>query len=144
MVQFYRGMWKRRSYAPTLPIDLVGKGKQKLEWIDIYQKAFDDIKRIMIKKINLKQPKFAAVLFLDPVTILYEISEFSDQPSARNKQIFNSMWLACYPRPQNIIFDNRNEFKRDFLPLLKDFHITYIATTIKNSQTNDMILAIVY
>ena len=34
------------------------------------------------------------------------------------------------------VFDNGNEFKKDFLPLLKDFAIKPTPTTIKNPQAN--------
>ena len=85
MVQFYRDMWKRRSYVPTLPIDLLGKGNQKIEWIDIYQKAFGDIKRIMNKKINLNYLEFAAVKILDLATSCFKKLEIKDKNSARNR-----------------------------------------------------------
>ena len=51
-------------------------------------------------------------------------------------QIFNNTWLPCYPRPRKVIFDNRNEFKKDFLPLLKEIIIKPTPTTIKNPQAN--------
>ena len=35
-----------------------------------------------------------------------------------------------------IVFDNENEFKKDFLPLLKDFAIKPTPITIKNPQDN--------
>ena len=59
-----------------------------------------------------------------------------DKSSARISQIFNNTWLAQSPRPQKVIFDNGNEFKKDFLPILKDFHIKPTPTTIKNPQAN--------
>ena len=31
-------------------IDLVGKGKKKIEWKNIHQQAFDDIKKVMAKE----------------------------------------------------------------------------------------------
>ena len=74
--------------------------------------------------------------FIDPATGWFEITEIPDKSSARISQIFNSTWLARYPRPQKIIFDNGNEFKKDFLPLLKDFAIKPTPTTIKNPQAN--------
>ena len=35
-----------------------------------------------------------------------------------------------------LVFDNGNEFKKDFLPLLNDFAIKPTSTTIKNPQAN--------
>ena len=77
-----------------------------------------------------------AMTFVDPATGWFEIAEIPDKTSARISQIFNSTWLARYPRPRKVIFDNGNEFKKDFLPLLKDFSIKPTPTTIKNPQAN--------
>ena len=73
---------------------------------------------------------------LDPATGWFEITEIPDKTSARISQIFNSTWLARYPCPRKIIFDNGNEFKNDFLPLLRDFSNKPTPTTIKNPQAN--------
>ena len=43
--------------------------------------------------------------------------------NARISQILNITWLSRYLRPRKVIFDNGNEFKKDFLPLLMDFSI---------------------
>ena len=77
-----------------------------------------------------------AMTFVDPATGWFEIAEIPDKTSARISQIFNSTWLARYPRPRKVIFDNGNEFKKDVLPLLKDFSIKPTPTTIKNPQAN--------
>ena len=77
-----------------------------------------------------------AMTFVDPATGWFEIAEIPDKTSARISKIFNSTWLARYPRPRKVIFDNGNEFKKDFLPLLKDFSIKPTPTTIKNPQAN--------
>ena len=47
--------------------------------------------------------------------------------------------MSRYPRPRNVIFDNGNEFKKDFLPLLRDFSIKPTPTTIKNPQANSIL-----
>ena len=60
-----------------------------------------------------------AMTFVDPATGWFEIAEIlTDKTSARISQIFNNTWLSRYPRPRKVIFDNGNEFKKDFLPLL--------------------------
>ena len=58
MVQFNRDMWNRRSRVIAPLTDLVGKGKWELQWTDIYQETFDDIKRIMTKETIISNPKF--------------------------------------------------------------------------------------
>ena len=73
--------------------------------------------------------------FVDPVTGWFEIAEITDKTSTRISQIFNNTWLSRYPRPRKVIFDNENEFKKDFLHLLKDFSINPTPTTIKNQES---------
>ena len=57
--------------------------------------------------------------------------EYIDKSSARVSQLFNNTWLSRYLFPRKVVFDNRSEFKRDFNPLLKDFYIKTVLTTIK-------------
>ena len=77
-----------------------------------------------------------AMTFVDPATGWFEITEIPEKSSSRISHIFNSTWLARYPRPKKVIFDNGNEFKKDFLPLLHDFAIKPTPTTVKNPQAN--------
>ena len=77
-----------------------------------------------------------AMTFIDPATGWFEVTKIPEKNSARISQIFNNTWLSRYPRPQKVIFDNGNEFKKDFLPLLKDLAIKPTPTTIKNPQAN--------
>ena len=74
---------------------------------------------------------------LDPVTGWFEIAEVPsyivhnvekklvdleiDKSSARVGRLFDQYWLARYPRPKKLIFENGSEFKKDFVPLLKDW-----------------------
>ncbi len=74
--------------------------------------------------------------FIDPATGWFEITEIPEKSSAIISHIFNSTWLACYPWPRKVIFDNGNEFKKDFLHLLHDFATESTPTTIKNPQAN--------
>ena len=55
---------------------------------------------------------------------------------ARISRLFDQAWLSRYPRPKQVVFDNRSEFKKDFVPLLKDWSIKPKCTTIKNPQLN--------
>ena len=65
--------------------------------------------------------------------------ETIDKSSARISRLFDQTWLSRYPRPRKVIFDNGSEFKKDFVPLLKDWSIKPKATTIKNPQSNSPI-----
>ena len=92
---------------------------------------------------------------IDPVTGWFEIVEVPsfiiddiknkttqeaiDKSSARISRLFDQTWLSRYPRPKKVIFDNGSEFKKDFVPLLKDWSIRPQCTTIKNPQSNSPI-----
>jgi hypothetical protein len=62
-----------------------------------------------------------------------------DKSSARISQLFNQVWLSRYPRPNKAVFDNGSEFKKNFVPILKDFSIKPTATTFKNPQSNAVV-----
>ena len=64
---------------------------------------------------------------------------FIDKSSARISRLFDQTWLSRYPRPKKVVFDNGSEFKKDFVPLLKDLSIKPKCTTIKNPQANSPI-----
>ena len=80
-----------------------------------------------------------AMAFVDSATEWFDIDELADKISTRISQIFNNIWLSCYPRPRKVIFDNGNEFKKDFSPLLRDFSIKNSPTFIKNPQANSVL-----
>ena len=79
-----------------------------------------------------------AMTFIDPATGWFEVAKLpnKEKSSAKISQLFNTTWLACYPRPRKVIFDNGSEFKKDFLPLLNDFAIKPTPTSVKNPQAN--------
>ena len=53
--------------------------------------------------------------------------------------MFNNTWLCRYPRPCKVVLDNGSEFKRYFNPLLKDFDIKPVLTSVKDPQANAMV-----
>ena len=83
---------------------------------------------------------FNDMTFVDPASGWFEIAEITDKISARIDQIFKNTWLSHYPRPRKVIFDNGNELKKDFSPLLKDFSIKPTPPIIKNPQANRLIV----
>jgi len=104
--------------------------------------------------IQTKTLQLTCMTMLDPVTGWFEIVEVPsyiaehvkdkslndfiiDKSSARIGRLFDQTWLSRYPRPKEVIFDNGSEFKKDFVPLLKDWSIKPKITTIKNPQSNN-------
>ena len=51
--------------------------------------------------------------------------------------MFVNTFLCTYSCPHKVLFGNGYEFKLDFNPLLKDFVIKPIFTSVKNLQAND-------
>ena len=72
-----------------------------------------------------------AMTFIDPATGWFEITEIKNKTSAEMSQLLDEVWLSRYPRPQNIIFDNGSEFKKDFRYIFEDYGIKPKPTTIK-------------
>ena len=80
--------------------------------------------------------KFFEILAFNLDEVTAGNDEYIDKSSARVSQLFNNTWLCRYPLPHKVVFYNIPEFKRDFTPLLKDFEIKPISTSVNNTQTN--------
>ena len=70
---------------------------------------------------NGKDYKIHVLTMIDPVTGWFEIAALKDSPNAYEVQrLFDSYWLARYPRPREIGFDNGSEFKAEFKELCQN------------------------
>ena len=58
MVNFYRDMWRKRSDV-LAPLTRLTKKDVKFVWIEVEQKAFDDVKRIISRETILAYPDFS-------------------------------------------------------------------------------------
>ena len=124
----------------TVHTDLIGP-------YSITAKQFQTDGTIVEKELSL-----TCMTMIDPVTGWFEIVEIPsyivvdiknknlqesiDKSSARVSRLFDQTWLSRYPRPNKVVFDNGSEFKKDFVPLLKDWSIKPKCTTIKNPTAN--------
>lgn len=54
-------------------------------------------------------------------------------------QAFGDVWLARYPRPQYIGFDNGNEYKKVFRTMCNNYGIKPKTSTTYNTQSNGII-----
>jgi hypothetical protein len=57
---------------------------------------------------------------IDPATGWFEIAQATNKLAPLIQDLFHNSWLACYPRPQFIAFDNRGEFNRFCLQIFDD------------------------
>ena len=79
-------------------------------------------------------------IFEMPMFDLEEVKIGNDEyiyiSSSRFSQLFNNTWLCRYPRPHKVVVYNGYDFKRDFNPLLKEFYVKPVLTSVKNPQAN--------
>jgi hypothetical protein len=55
-----------------------------------------------------------ALTMIDPATGWFEIVEATNKSATSIQDMIHNTWLARYPRPQFIVFDNGGEFNREF------------------------------
>jgi len=99
---------------------------------------------------------FMCLTMIDPATSWFEIAELPhsevqyteegkeikaviDKTSTCIARLFNKHWLARYPRPQSVIYDNGSEFKLFFKKMIESFAIKHKPTTVKNPQANSIL-----
>jgi hypothetical protein len=63
-----------------------------------------------------KTDSLLALTMIDPAinTGWFEIVKATNKSATSIQDLFHSTWLARYPQPQFIVFDNGGEFKREF------------------------------
>ena len=94
----------------------------------------------LIGPYNISTPKgkiqLRAMTMMDPATNWFEIAPITNPDSDSCQRAFDSCWLARYPRPQEVGFDNGKEFKWLFAELCENFGIRQKPTTDYNPQAN--------
>jgi hypothetical protein len=77
-----------------------------------------------------------ALTIIDAAAGWFEIVKATNKSLTSIQDLFHHTWLACYPRPQFIVFDNGSmgEFKREFKPMCVEdnYGIKAKPTTIHN------------
>jgi hypothetical protein len=61
-----------------------------------------------------KTHSLLALTIIDPATGWFEIVEATNKSATSIQNLFHNIWLARYPQPQFIVFDNGGKFKREF------------------------------
>ena len=90
-------------------------------------------------KTPLKTHSLLALTIIDPATGWFEIAEANNKSAASIQDLFHNTWLARYPRPQFIVFDNGGKFKREFKQMCNNYGIIAKPTTSHNPQANSII-----
>ena len=114
--------------------------------LDNYEKSVLLVKNVRNETTNMitcrqkSQKIYFRMMFINPTTGWFEWTEvIDDKSSATILHFLDSVWLARYPRPRQVLYDNGSEFKKDFQPLFKDFAIKPKCTTIKNPLANSIL-----
>jgi hypothetical protein len=80
-----------------------------------------------------------ALTIIDPAinTGWFEIVKATNKSATSIQDLFHNTWLARYPRPQFIVFDNGStgEFKREFKQMCDNYGIKAKPTKSHNQQT---------
>ena len=93
-----------------------------------------------IKNKNGIDYKLHVLTMIDPVTGWFEVAALQDSPNANEIQrLFDSYWLARYPRPKEIGFDNGGEFKAEFTDLCKNMGLKRKTSLPWNPQSNSIL-----
>jgi hypothetical protein len=73
---------------------------------------------------------------IDPATGWFEIVEATNKSATSIQDLFHNTWLARYPRPQFIVFDNGNigEFKREIKQMCDNYDIKVKPNTSHNQR----------
>jgi hypothetical protein len=87
-----------------------------------------------------KTHSLLALTMMDPEIKhrLVKIVKATNKSATFIQDLFHNTWLARYPRPQFIVFDNGGEFKREFkqMCLQHNYGNNAKSTTSHNSQAN--------
>jgi hypothetical protein len=74
---------------------------------------------------------------IDPATGWFEIVKATNKSATSIQDLFYSTWLARYPQPQFIVFDNGSmgEFQREFKQMsVKDNYCIKAKSTTSHNQ----------
>jgi hypothetical protein len=90
-----------------------------------------------------KTDSLLALTMIDPATGWFEIVKARNKSATSIQDLFHSTWLARYPQPQFIVFDNGGEFKREFKQMyMQDSYDKVKPTTSHNPQANAIIVEV--
>jgi transposase InsO family protein len=76
---------------------------------------------------------------IDPATGWYKIVQATNNSVTSIQDLLHNSWLARYPHPQFIVFDNGGEFKSEFNQMCVNYGIKAKPITSHNPQANAII-----
>ena len=104
---------------------------------------WDRVNVDMIGPFAVKTPtqklELRAFTMIDPTTGWFEVKDISEPSAEACQNVFDDVWIARYPRPQYIGFDNGSENKAVFKELCDNMGIKTKLSTTYNPQCNGII-----
>jgi hypothetical protein len=76
---------------------------------------------------------------LDPATWWFQIVQANSKTASSIQDLSHNTWLAHYPRPHFIVFDNGGKLKREFKQMCENYGNKAKLTTSHNPQSNAII-----
>lgn len=77
---------------------------------------------------------------IDPATVWFKCEALRNALTANKiHQIFDNIWLARYPQPKEIVFDNGSEFKSEFRALIDNMGLKCKSITSSNPPLNTIL-----
>ena len=77
---------------------------------------------------------------IDPATGWVEIKEITNKEPTTIANLVEQTWLARYPRPNKVIYDQGKEFLGEFSRMIKeDYNIKQAPITTRNPQANSVL-----
>ena len=123
--------------------------KQKKKYGHLPPKEAEDAipwKRVNVDVVGpytVETPKgkrtLIAMTMIDPATGWFEIAPLEENDSYSTQKVFDSYWLARYPRPKIVGCDNGSHFKKYFKELVDNYGLTRKSSTEYNPQSNGII-----
>ena len=83
-----------------------------------WQEVAVDLVGPWVLNVQGQQVKFSALTIIDIVTNLTEIVRIENKTAAHIALLFENTWLARYPRPMQVIFDQGGEFIGIHFPMM--------------------------
>ena len=123
---------------PTLQEDKQGQTWTASKWSRVNADLWGP-KKVVNK--NGYEYNIHIMTMIDPVTGWFEYAQLYQGESAtayRCQQILDTVWLARYPRPKEIGFDDGSEFKKEFRELCKNMGMKPKVSLPWNPQSNSV------
>ena len=76
---------------------------------------------------------------IDPATGWSEVKDVSNATAEECMKVFDDTWLARYPRPQYMGYNNGSEYNKEFEEMRKNYGMKKKQSLAYNPQSNGIV-----